>query len=255
MTRFLHSPKYIGVFYVAVIFAFALLYFVCENFWCEPLSLIQSVYFSVVTITTLGYGDITPSSYIARLFTAVEAVIGVLSIGLFLNATAHRAIENKENKRKEAAKQHLIAVYREFREDLSQIVLQCEAGHYGIDLGKAERIADYMEFRKEYSASEFYSVMSGMQSNPQFIEDIFVICGVLSQQIDNTILAVQSENQESISTLTRFARWPHRVQRLDVFQNDPAKYVGEYVYQTLANYSKMTGPFKNERIEEAIIAL
>ena len=127
-----------------------------------------------------------------------------------MNATAHRAIEKKENKRKEAAKQHLISVYTEFREDLSQIVLQCEAGHYGIDLDKAERISDYMEFRKEYSPSQFYSVMNGMQSNPQFIEDIFVICGVLSQQIDNTILSAQSENQESISTLTRFARWPYR---------------------------------------------
>ncbi len=34
------------------------------------------IYYSVVTITTLGYGDITPVTDIARSFSALEAVVG-----------------------------------------------------------------------------------------------------------------------------------------------------------------------------------
>lgn len=47
----------------------------------EDWTWIQSFYFSVVTITTVGYGDLTPSSEMSRLFTAIYILVGV-SIGL-----------------------------------------------------------------------------------------------------------------------------------------------------------------------------
>lgn len=47
----------------------------------EPWSLIESFYFSVVTISTVGFGDLVPSSDITRLFTAIYILIGV-SIGV-----------------------------------------------------------------------------------------------------------------------------------------------------------------------------
>lgn len=47
----------------------------------EPWTWIQSFYFSVVTITTVGYGDLAPSSDMTRLFTAFYILIGV-SIGI-----------------------------------------------------------------------------------------------------------------------------------------------------------------------------
>lgn len=47
----------------------------------EPWTWIQSFYFSVVTITTVGYGDLTPSSDLSRLFTAIYLLVGV-SIGI-----------------------------------------------------------------------------------------------------------------------------------------------------------------------------
>lgn len=47
----------------------------------EGWSRIQSFYFSVVTITTVGYGDLSPSSDISRLFAAIYILVGV-SIGI-----------------------------------------------------------------------------------------------------------------------------------------------------------------------------
>jgi hypothetical protein len=43
-------------------------------------------YFSAVTITTLGYGDIVPITNIARIVTSIESILGVVLIGLFLNS-------------------------------------------------------------------------------------------------------------------------------------------------------------------------
>ena len=43
-------------------------------------------YFSVVTITTLGYGDIVPITNMARIIVATESILGIVLIGLFLNS-------------------------------------------------------------------------------------------------------------------------------------------------------------------------
>ena len=47
-------------------------------------------YFSIVTITTLGYGDIVPMTGWARGLVSAEALFGILMAGLFLNATARK---------------------------------------------------------------------------------------------------------------------------------------------------------------------
>jgi hypothetical protein len=51
---------------------------------------IRMCYFSAITITTLGFGDITPVSSLARVLVGLEAVLGVVIIGLFLNAVAQK---------------------------------------------------------------------------------------------------------------------------------------------------------------------
>lgn len=44
------------------------------------------LYYSIVTITTLGFGDYTPSHGAAQAVTAVEVMCGLIFLGLFLNA-------------------------------------------------------------------------------------------------------------------------------------------------------------------------
>ena len=51
----------------------------------------RMLYFSVSTITTLGYGDIVPLSGAARFLVGLEAMLGGLLTGLFLNAVAWQA--------------------------------------------------------------------------------------------------------------------------------------------------------------------
>ena len=43
------------------------------------------LYFSFVTLTTLGYGDVLPVSPIARIWATLEAVAGVLYIALLIS--------------------------------------------------------------------------------------------------------------------------------------------------------------------------
>lgn len=45
--------------------------------WLEGWTWAQSFYFTVTTITTVGYGDLTPSSDATRIVTAIFILIGV----------------------------------------------------------------------------------------------------------------------------------------------------------------------------------
>lgn len=45
----------------------------------------QMIYYSYVTLTTVGYGDITPTGFYAQAFAAFEAILGVLYTVLLLS--------------------------------------------------------------------------------------------------------------------------------------------------------------------------
>lgn len=44
----------------------------------------SSLYYSLVTMTTLGYGDIAPANEVARMFASMQAVIGQLYIAVLI---------------------------------------------------------------------------------------------------------------------------------------------------------------------------
>jgi hypothetical protein len=101
MLRIKLTPKLIGGFYLLLVIFFGFIYWAFPSFWESPLGFIESMYFSVVTITTLGYGEITPANDLARVITALEALSGIFVIGLFLNSVAHRYSERQEEKNRE----------------------------------------------------------------------------------------------------------------------------------------------------------
>lgn len=55
------------------------------------LSLLDSSYFSVVTFTTLGYGDITPKTEILKLLAGSEALLGAFTMGLIVAGFSNRS--------------------------------------------------------------------------------------------------------------------------------------------------------------------
>ena len=61
----------------------------------RPDTWMTTIYFSVVTLTTLGFGDIVPASPLARVVTLTEVIIGYVMLGgllwIFANKMARRA--------------------------------------------------------------------------------------------------------------------------------------------------------------------
>lgn len=95
------KPKVYGVLYLLLIPVFGLIFYSFPETIGKDISIIESMYFSTVTITTLGYGDISPVSDIGRALAATESVFGIILIGLFLNALSQVRSEVARNEEKE----------------------------------------------------------------------------------------------------------------------------------------------------------
>ena len=50
--------------------------------WCERIPMGQGIYFSLITSTTVGYGDITPTTGIGQCISVFLALIGTVFFGL-----------------------------------------------------------------------------------------------------------------------------------------------------------------------------
>jgi voltage-gated potassium channel len=65
-----------------------------------PLKWLDAVYFSVITITTVGYGDIHPTNDITKIFTIFYVLIGVGIIAASLNIIVRTAAQRRTKKQK-----------------------------------------------------------------------------------------------------------------------------------------------------------
>lgn len=83
----------IFIYLIIAVFMFC---FLLEPQW----TVIDSCYFAVSTFTTLGYGDLAPTSTISVIFTTVYALAGVACLGLALGILGSKLLETKEDRRR-----------------------------------------------------------------------------------------------------------------------------------------------------------
>ena len=81
-----------GLIFVA---AYMIAGVVAYSFLFEDWDVVDALYFSMVTFTTVGYGDISPGSQMGRLFTCVYAVAGIVIIGAIIGKIGEHVAENQ----------------------------------------------------------------------------------------------------------------------------------------------------------------
>ncbi|KAF5437763.1 Ion channel [Candidatus Methanophagaceae archaeon] len=67
----------------------------------EKWSWVDSLYFTVITLATVGYGDLTPTTPVGKLVTVIFVIAGVGIFLAFINKVMERRMERR-NERFEA---------------------------------------------------------------------------------------------------------------------------------------------------------
>ncbi len=83
------DPEFRGLFFLVALLLLAGTVFYSRT---EGWSLLDSLYFSVITLTTVGYGDLHPSTAASKVFTILYIFVGLGVILAFLNAVGQRAL-------------------------------------------------------------------------------------------------------------------------------------------------------------------
>ncbi len=69
--------------------------------YLEGWSIIDSLYFSVVTLTTIGYGDFTPQTDSGKIFTILYIIAGIGMILSFINTVQHHYANMRHKEKKQ----------------------------------------------------------------------------------------------------------------------------------------------------------
>jgi len=206
LEKLIRSPFFYGILYLVFIPIFATIYWLVPNinsaFEGGNLSLPQSIYFSSVTITTLGFGDIHPkkTESVAQLIVAFEAVLGIVTIGLFLNATA----TSSYNKRKRAFEERIIALL-EWTTFYQLFVIQ----H-----GTLGRISQPEIRNTELSEDRIKECMNGVFYKSQIPSSINIVGPAIADNLINI--------RNNIDELLQHAEYlePELIQIISVFNNN-----------------------------------
>ncbi|WP_208539102.1 potassium channel family protein [Algihabitans albus] len=96
-------------FYTLLIVIFACLYRIIDVYTLSPhfriagelreIAFLESLYFSVITLSTVGYGDIVPTSDPIRVIAAIQIVLGVLLLLFGFTEIRRYTVEQEERER------------------------------------------------------------------------------------------------------------------------------------------------------------
>ena len=248
-------PFQVFLGYLAVVFLCAVSYFGIPGLFVGAISFADSLYFSVVTITTLGYGDIHPVSNLGKFIAAGESLFGVVMLGLFLLAVSYQLIETQERKRIDSAKENLKTQYEYWRKDtvMSLLFLSRPGSSVSSDLAKELYDANkFREYFKENNSERWYAVANNLSSDNYYTIELIRGLESLQHHIETFIVIAPITDSKILKKLTGFVNYLNRLRRLDMDNYDDQKSFSRDLWAITALWDFTTGEYGQDHFMEAI---
>lgn len=156
------------------------------------------LYYSIVTITTLGFGDYTPAHGAAQCVTAIEVICGLIFFGLFLNAVA--AVKSEVDVESELEKQKRLHFEIELEKLRQSMPIVIHSVNVFVD--NCENKSSIPKNRLIKSASHTSLVLDSIQQRidltlwPRLLEDCFAFVANYQLYANNELGSDKSSHQE-----------------------------------------------------------
>lgn len=186
------------------------------------------MYYSIVTITTLGFGDFTPAGREAQCITCLEVVCGLMLLGFFLNAVG--AMKSEIDLSSERERQRALHCSREHEKLVKSIPLVMHrinsfmAYCYAVTTPISAR-KDSHDFNSEFTLAD----MADMYQPSGFPDDLsgLPVAEVFMRQAGKMSLCL-----DSLETRIDLTIWPDLLE-------DCFSFVANYqLLDSIANFSK-----------------
>lgn len=220
------TPVKVFVAYASVIFMSAVLYFYLPGIFEKKNTFVDSLYFSVVTITTLGYGDISPVSGIGKTIAAIEALLGVILIGVFLLAVSNQLIEKEERKRINAAKENLKAQYSAWKHDIMYSLLFLAEPGKSVSSEMPDKLTDvniFREYFKEKDRARWYAIANNLSSTNYYSNEIIHGLESFQHHIETFITISRISKPDVLKQLTYYVNHLRSLRKCDLDEYDDKK--------------------------------
>ena len=244
------SPKIFGLVYLLSIPLFACIYYFVPEQWCDPLSVVDSFYLSSITVTTLGYGDITPIHNMAKIIVSFQAVFGVTLIGLFLLSLSRHLQDRTSSLSRNADRFNMKSQYRQFREDFISHVLETIGYTFDKRIELSKTLLDPKEFRKYFGGcSEGWKIyVNTLQAHERPKSEVRFLLLDLERNLESFVLRSITDDAEAIERLSNFRNTLHRLQRMDLKPEDELKAFARYMYEIMAQWSSAKGAIEHDEL-------
>jgi voltage-gated potassium channel len=90
------NPELRGLFlFTAVIVLLGAIFYHKVEGW----NLLNSLYFTVITLTTIGYGDFVPITPVGKIFTMLYVFLGLGVLAMFISTVAEYSLKEQRQQR------------------------------------------------------------------------------------------------------------------------------------------------------------
>ncbi|MDE6008137.1 MAG: potassium channel family protein [Muribaculaceae bacterium] len=184
------------------------------------------LYYSIVTITTLGFGDYTPAHGWAQAVTAIEVMCGLVFLGFFLNAVGSMKseidvaseVEKQRQVHFKMEKEKLMKIIPGLMHNLNNFLAYC----YALTTPMAKRNSDDARYNPDFTFNDLSDLFK--PSGLAFDGSSLPVVGRFMKSASQTSLMLDSLQQRVDLTL-----WPELVDDCFAFVADYQMFSSEDV--------------------------
>jgi len=216
----------------------------------------DSIYFSFITITTLGYGDMLPDSKITKFYVILESIFGVFVLGFFLIYVSSEVANKKERKRIETQKLSFKEQYKIwFENTIDALWYLCNENlsyEERSQLSDNKKVRDYFKKNKE---QQWNIVADNLIDDSYHRKEILHELEFLQRNIETLIMHVPIDNIAALNRLNNYIHLLYKMRKLDLNDYEERKVFIRRLWQLITLWDVVSASYEKDYLLDIVNSL